>query len=92
MSIPSEVKIYEDQINLDLFHDIIDFITRTGGATGSQYKMLSVRCPFLHFENDKSDFQAKYGFLYLGELLERYEERFGMMIQDLRAIALATVH
>lgn len=34
-------------------------------------------------------FQEKYGFLYLGELLERYEERFGMNVPDLRAIALA---
>lgn len=89
MPIPSEVKKYEEQINLDLFHDMIDFITRTAGATGTQYQMLRVRCPFLHFDSDKSDFQEKYGFLYLGELLERYEERFGMTIQDLRAIALA---
>lgn len=33
--------------------------------------------------------QEEYSFLYLGELLERYEERFGMTPQDRRAIALA---
>lgn len=32
---------------------------------------------------------AKYQFQYLGELLERYEERFGTDIKDIRAIVFA---
>ena len=43
----------------------------------------------LSYNAKSSEFQQKHGFLCLGELLERYESRFGMSIQDRCAIALA---
>lgn len=83
----SELKAYQDKINLPLFNDIVAFVQNTANATIAQRASLSRRCPFL--TKQTSELQKKYGFLYLGELLERYEERFGMSILDLRAIALA---
>lgn len=82
-----ELKAYEAKINLPLLNDITAFVLDTVEATYTQRNELYARCPFLY--SRENTFQEKYQFLYLGELLERYEERFGMSIQDLRAIALA---
>ena len=38
------------------------------------------RCLFYDNTANASGLQDKYGFLYLGELLERYESRFGMAL------------
>ena len=85
----TELKLFSSQINLVLLNDIIAFVLSTSEATYAQKRALSKRCIFLDQDADGGAVQAKYGFLYLGELLERYEERFQMPIQDLRAIALA---
>lgn len=85
----TELKLFSSQINLILLNDIIAFVLSTSEATYAQKRALSKRCIFLNQDTDGGAVQAKYGFLYLGELLERYEERFGASIQDLRAIALA---
>ena len=87
MAIQHELKAYEAKINLPLFNDVAVFVMDTAGASPMQRAKLYERCPFLYLQDGA--FQEKYGFLYLGELLERYEERFGMAVQDLRAIALA---
>lgn len=84
-----ELKLFSGQINLVLLNDIIAFVLSTSEATYAQKRALSKHCIFLDQDADGGAVQAKYGFLYLGELLERYEERFGASIQDLRAIALA---
>ena len=85
----TELKLFSGQINLVLLNDIIAFVLSTSEATYTQKRALSKHCIFLDQDADGGAVQAKYGFLYLGELLERYEERFGASIQDLRAIALA---
>ncbi len=84
-----EMKAFEDQINLTLLNDIISFAAQTAGTDAQQKCTLHQRCIFPSQHGDAGLFQKKYGFLYLGELLERYEERFGMTVQDYRAIALA---
>ena len=87
MAMQHELKAYEAKINLPLFNAVAVFVMDTAEAGPMQRAGLYERCPFLYLQD--SAFQEKYGFLYLGELLERYEERFGMAVQDLRAIALA---
>ena len=87
MAIHHELKAYKSKINLPLFNDVAVFVMDTAEAGPMQRAGLYERCPFLYLQDGA--FQEKYGFLYLGELLERYEERFGMAVQDLRAIALA---
>lgn len=60
-------------------------------ANYTQTAELRKLCIFPLSANSSTDdaMQRDYGFLYLGELLERYEERFGMTLPDRRAIALA---
>lgn len=85
----TELVVYESAINLPLLNDIIAFVRDTSKADSSKQTALRQSCIFLDHDAKGSAFQEKYGFLYLGELLERYEERFGMSVQDFRAIALA---
>lgn len=84
-----EFSAYEDQINLTLLNDIIRFISDTASLTSQQTRTLHSRCVLLTYDTVAGTLQEKYGFLYLGELLERFEERHGMPLSDLRAIALA---
>lgn len=84
-----EMKAFEGQINLRLLGSIVSFVAQTVSATGAQKNAIRRRCIFSSVPADSSAMQQEYGFLYLGELLERYEERFGMTPQDRRAIALA---
>ena len=83
------MKLFSNQINLVLLNDIIAFVLSTSETTYAQRRTLSKSCIFLDDNADSDALQEKYGFLYLGELLERYESRFQMSTQDLRAIALA---
>lgn len=84
-----EFSAYEDQINLTLLNDIIRFISDTASLTSQQTRALHRRGVLLAHDTSAGALQEKYGFLYLGELLERFEERHGMSLPDLRAIALA---
>ena len=85
----TQLEIYEGEVNLALLNDIIAFVLETAGADHGQRRLLRERCLFYDSTANGGDLQDKYGFLYLGELLERYEARFGMALRDLRAIALA---
>ena len=89
MASTMEMKAFEEQINLSLLSDIIAFVVDTIKADYTHKENLRRRCILLNYDVKSEDFQKQYGFLYLGELLERYEERFGMSVQDRRAIALA---
>ena len=88
MTTRDQLDAYASKINLALFADIAAFVMDTAKAGAAQRNVLRRRCPFWPGQPGGA-FQEKYGFLYLGELLERYEERFGMSVPDLRAIALA---
>lgn len=83
----TELQCYQKKINLPLLNEITAFVLSTAEATHAQRAALYRRCPLLYPK--PGCLQERYGFLYLGELLERYEERFGMSVQDLRAITLA---
>ncbi|MDE7260833.1 MAG: hypothetical protein K2N78_02040 [Oscillospiraceae bacterium] len=92
MRLQTELQAYSAKINLPLLDSIVAFVLDTAEATHAQRAGLRRQCPFLSMSASGSAFQEKYGFLYLGELLERYKERFGMTVQDLRAIALALAY
>lgn len=87
----SNMSAYGLQINLKLLNDIISFTLDAAKVNYAQKEELRDRCIFLlpPSASAADAMQRDYGFLYLGELLERYEERFGMTIPDRRAIALA---
>lgn len=85
----NEMSAFSAKINLVLLNDIVGFVVETAAVPYQMRRSLYAQCPFLVNEENNGAFQRKYGFLYLGELLERYEQRFGMQIQDRRAIALA---
>jgi len=84
-----EMNALEKRVNFALFQDLMAFVMDATKANGSQMRMIHERCIFPFFSTDNGAFQKKYGFMYLGELLERYGERYGMALPDLRAIALA---
>ena len=83
---------FDQLINIELFNDITHFILLVSDTAQADkintMRELSDRIIWFCNTNE-TDFQEKYQFRYLGELLERYEERFGNNIRDLRAIALA---
>lgn len=85
----TEMKAFESKINFTLLSDIISTVIKTANAAYQQTEALFQRCIFLLQTEGDKNLQEKYGFMYLGELLERYEDRFGMPIEDRRAIALA---
>lgn len=87
MDISKEMRAYEAQINIKLLNDIMQFVI--GTVPSAQIFAVREKCILLKHYSGKDTFQQEYGFLYLGELLERYEERFGPSDADFRAIALA---
>lgn len=84
-----EMNALKQQVNFTLFHDLMAFIMETTKASRAQASALHERCYIPFSDRDNGGFQKKYGFMYLGELLERYEDRFVMSLPDFRAIALA---
>ena len=89
MSFQQEMNAYGGQINLQLFNDVLGFVLDTSEAPGTKKTELCQSCILVIYTKEKNAFQERYGFLYLGEMLERYEERFGLCDADLRAIAPA---
>lgn len=89
MSEKANLLALSGNVNLPLFGNITRFILESSKASREQIRELSHRCVLFDREREPAPVQEKYNFLYLGELLERYEERFGMPLPDLRAIALA---
>lgn len=86
MAFTYEMKAYQEQINLTLLTDIICFVDDTANFS---WREMREKCIFPLYNQTQETLPCKYGFGYLGELLERYEDRFGMTLRDLRAIALA---
>lgn len=91
MTLKTELQAYGAKINLPLLNNITAFVLDTAEATRAQRAELRRQCPFLTQASGEA-FQEEYGFLYLGELLERYEERFGVTAPDLRTITLALAY
>lgn len=86
----NEFEIYDKMININLFNRIIAFIHSTSNnkKESNIYQDISKRCIWNKYVDDKS-IKEDYQFQYFGELLERYEERIGNDIRDIRAISLA---
>ena len=82
--------VYEKNINISLFNEIIAFIAYTRNSKGTNDILYEIqeKCIWYDIVNGLN-LQEKYNFEYLGELLERYEERLGNKIEDIRAMALA---
>lgn len=86
----NEFEIYDKMININLFNRIIAFIHSTSNnkKESNIYQDISKRCIWNKYVDDTS-IKEDYQFQYFGELLERYEERIGNDIRDIRAISLA---
>jgi len=77
---------FNGKVNIKLFNEIIEFIV--GG--NSEPTLIHLKSAHLWYKETFDDnIRNNYGFRYFGELLERYEERFGSDISDIRAIMLA---
>ena len=86
----SGYKVYEKSINIRLFNEIIAFIANTRSNKGTDEILFEIKEKCIWYDGVYGlNIQEKYKFEYLGELLERYEERFCNKIEDIRAIALA---
>ncbi len=89
MSENARMLAFTEKVNLSLFGDVTHFILEATETSHEQMEQLACHCVLFDPEHEPGSIQEKYSFLYLGELLERYEERCGMPLPDLRAIALA---
>ena len=91
----TEYEAFNRHINVELFNDIISFVISTTGmkSTDIMPKVNFLTDNHLWFRRtSNSNVQEKYGFRYLGELLERFDERIGNDIKDIRAITLALAY
>lgn len=84
-----ENEAFEKKVNIELCNKLINYIIKISDNNyRSTLKNISDKCIWFKSLNNvdmQKDFQVKY----LGELLERYEEKIGDNINDIRAIALA---
>ena len=84
-----ECEVYENIINIELFNKIIAFIMETTQNKDKYLILSQIEKNCIWLQRLKNvNFQEEYQFEYLGELLERYEERLGNNIEDIRAISL----
>ena len=90
----SKIKIkmlqaYKKIINIELFNKIVSFIIETTNDDCNDF-IYKLKLKNIWFERIlNNNIQEEYGFKYFGELLERYEQRIGTDIKDIRAISLA---
>ncbi len=87
-----EYEAFEKEINIKLFNDIVSLIMET---TNVDYNstLNELKQKHIWFQRTiNNTIQEEYGFKYFGELLERYEQRIGTNIKDIRAIALALAY
>jgi len=83
---------FNGQVNIVLFNDIVEFVAGTA-ANAHDLVLHHLKTTHLWYaQTSNENIQRHYGFRYFGELLERYEERFGSNIADIRAIALAMAY
>lgn len=80
---------YENIINIKLFNEIVSFVIETTNVDCNGF-INNLKNRNIWFERTvNNSIQEDYGFKYFGELLERYEQRIGTDIKDIRAIALS---
>lgn len=84
-----EYASYDKKINITLFNKILYFIINTSRNKEKEKIFNDIEKKCIWTNKGKISIQEEYKFQYFGELLERYEERIGNDIKDIRAIALA---
>ena len=83
-----EYEVYDNVVNIDLFNNIVNFIIFTTPIEKNDL-LYTLEEKHIWF---KRKFNYNIPFKYFGELLERYQEKIGTDIKDIRAIALALAY
>lgn len=83
-----EYEVYDNVVNIDLFNNIVNFIVFTTPIDKNEL-LYTLEGKHIWF---KRILNYNIPFKYFGELLERYKERIGTDIKDIRAIALALAY
>ena len=83
-----EYEVYDNNVNIDLFNNIVNFIIFTTPLDKNEL-LYTLEKNHIWF---KRILNYNIPFKYLGELLERYKEKIGTDIKDIRAIALALAY
>lgn len=81
---------FQKDIDLTLYHAFAELVVQTAqdGEARILYRQLEARQIWQEDQNVSSYFEA-YSLRYPGEVLERFEEKLGIDIRILRALALA---
>jgi len=83
-----EYEVYDNVVNINLFNNIVNFIIFTTPIEKNDL-LYTLEEKHIWF---KRKFNYNIPFKYFGELLERYQEKIGTDIKDIRAIALALAY
>lgn len=86
-------EVYQKIINLNLYHAFIKLVLQTSldQNVTEEYEKIYAK-QIWHPEIDVSNYFESYNLRYPGEVLERFEEKLGSDIQNVRALALALGH
>lgn len=87
---PPRFEAYQTQVNIPLFNAAVHLAISTTDAS-KQLPALNARLQsaIWYEPADAQDYFEPYGIRYFGELLERYAEKVGDALPNLRAVALA---
>jgi hypothetical protein len=89
MNLP-RFEAYRTQVNIDLFNAAVHLALSTTDASKQLPALNRQLENVIWYERVNSqDYFESYGIRYLGELLERYAEKIGDTLPNLRAVALA---
>ncbi len=82
---------YTNEINIELFNDFVAFVMKAAENDILDFqRRMKEKC--IWYKYTHTDVSEKYNFRYPGEMLERYEQRFGSDIKDIRALALGLAY
>lgn len=83
---------FQTEVSIPLFNAVFAFIVKTSAADAAPVikRLEQTHLWYSHSAND--NIQEQYGFRYFGELLERFEDKAGSDVRDIRAIALALAY
>ena len=81
---------FTNAVNMELFHAMQHMIMRAADPDKRHFENLRLKCglPF-YWDEDYAGYFGQYQLAYPGEVLERYEEKIGDELMNLRALALA---
>lgn len=79
-------KAYEGIINLELMWQMRGMVVE---AAGPGLPAGRSREPLFRCKAVQESMESRFGFRYPGEVLERYQERCGDTVRNLRALAIA---